>query len=245
MRNTLPTFTADLHTHTCAGDHAYSTQQEMIKAAKEQGLKVIAITDHGPAVLGSATKYHFQNQVIWPRDWDGILVLRGAEVNILPGGQLDLDDFTLSRLDFVLAGFHYDAYSPGRSKEEYTESLLQAMQNPNIMAIAHPGNPMYPVDYEKFIGMAKEKNIAVELNNSSLASGMRPGSLENCMTIANLGKEAGVFFTINSDAHIAHLVGRCEHAKQLAENTQISQDRIINVSEKQVLEFLAVHDKKI
>ena len=37
-------FTLDLHTHTVASGHAYSTVQEMAKAAADKGLKLLGIT---------------------------------------------------------------------------------------------------------------------------------------------------------------------------------------------------------
>ena len=39
-------FTLDLHTHTVASGNAYSTVQEMAKAAADKGLKLLCITEH-------------------------------------------------------------------------------------------------------------------------------------------------------------------------------------------------------
>lgn len=38
---------ADLHIHTTASGHGYSTIKEIVEAAAEKGLKTVAITDHG------------------------------------------------------------------------------------------------------------------------------------------------------------------------------------------------------
>ena len=43
----------DLHTHTVASGHAYNTRNEMIAAAVEKGLEILAITEHAPAMQGS------------------------------------------------------------------------------------------------------------------------------------------------------------------------------------------------
>ena len=43
----------DAHTHTVASGHAYSSLQEMAKAAAEKGLQVLGITEHGPSVPGT------------------------------------------------------------------------------------------------------------------------------------------------------------------------------------------------
>ena len=38
------TIIADLHTHTLASNHAYSTVTEMVRAAGEKGLYALAVT---------------------------------------------------------------------------------------------------------------------------------------------------------------------------------------------------------
>ena len=44
----------DTHTHTVASGHAYSSLQEMAKAAADMGLEVLGITEHGPSVPGDS-----------------------------------------------------------------------------------------------------------------------------------------------------------------------------------------------
>lgn len=39
----------DTHTHTLASGHAYNTINEMIQAAADRNLKLLAITEHAPA----------------------------------------------------------------------------------------------------------------------------------------------------------------------------------------------------
>ena len=52
---------ADLHTHTLASGHAYSTLTENAQAARLKGLELIAITDHGPTVPQGAHPWYFWN----------------------------------------------------------------------------------------------------------------------------------------------------------------------------------------
>ena len=40
----------DLHIHTNTSPHAYSTLEENVNRAKQKGMKIIAITNHGPAL---------------------------------------------------------------------------------------------------------------------------------------------------------------------------------------------------
>ena len=43
----------DVHTHTIASGHAFSSLQEMTMAAKEKGLEILGITEHGPHIPGT------------------------------------------------------------------------------------------------------------------------------------------------------------------------------------------------
>ena len=89
----------DVHTHTVASGHAYSSLQEMARAAADKGLQVLGITEHGPSIPGTCPLLYFRNMFVVPRRMYGIRLLMGCEVNILDTeGRLDLDDEYLDRL---------------------------------------------------------------------------------------------------------------------------------------------------
>lgn len=75
-------FIADLHTHTIASGHAYSTVTENAHAAAQRGLKVLAITDHGPLMPGAPHPYYFGNLKVIPEYLYGVRILRGIEANV-------------------------------------------------------------------------------------------------------------------------------------------------------------------
>ena len=72
-------FVADMHMHTIASTHAYSTMEEMLSAAARKGFFAAAITDHGVAMPGAPGTWYFQNMKVLPRVYKGVLVLRGQE----------------------------------------------------------------------------------------------------------------------------------------------------------------------
>jgi putative hydrolase len=80
---------ADLHTHTVASGHAYSTVDEMARGAFNKGIKLIGITDHGPKLPGGPNVYHFGNFSIVPDELYGVRIVKGVEANILKNGKLD------------------------------------------------------------------------------------------------------------------------------------------------------------
>jgi putative hydrolase len=90
----------DLHTHTIVSGHAYSTMQEMVKAASEKGLKMFGITEHGPAMPGSCSPMYFRNLAVIPRWMYGVELFVGAEINIMDAsGNLDLEQKDIDKLD--------------------------------------------------------------------------------------------------------------------------------------------------
>ncbi|MEJ2202017.1 MAG: PHP domain-containing protein [Desulfuromonadaceae bacterium] len=88
---------ADLHIHTVGSGHAYSTIAEIAQEAARKGLKMVAMTDHGPALPGGPHAYHFAALRFVPEYLHGVRVLRGIEANIIGIGQLDLDAALLDR----------------------------------------------------------------------------------------------------------------------------------------------------
>lgn len=235
---------ADLHTHTIASGHAYSTFKEMVDAAREKGLQMIAITDHSLQMPGAPNIDYFYNTLIWPRVVNGVQVLRGVEANIIDTeGRLDMPDELLERLDIILAGLHEGTGYQGSTVEENTQAMVAALRNPRVHIISHPGNPRFSVDFERVVLAAREYGKALEINNSSFI--VRPQSIEPCLNIAVLAKQYGVMVAVDSDAHICYQVGECPLALEVAQKADIKKTQILNTSAILVQEFLAQHGKLI
>ncbi|VTN21586.1 hydrolase YcdX [Klebsiella pneumoniae] len=99
-------YPVDLHMHTVASTHAYSTLHDYIAEAKRKGIKLFAITDHGPDMADAPHYWHFVNMRIWPRLVDGVGILRSIESNIKNiEGEIDCSGPMLTSLDLIIAGF--------------------------------------------------------------------------------------------------------------------------------------------
>lgn len=228
---------ADLHIHTVASGHAYSTVREIAAAAADKGLKMIAVTDHGPKMPGGPHPYHFGNLAALPDHIFGVRVLRGIEANVMDReGSLDLEEARLARLHIVLAGLH-TVCSPHGSVAENTAMMIRAMQNPWVDAIVHPGNPEYPVDYEKVVQAAVEYDVALEINNSSLTVS-RKGSHPNCDHIAAFMKQYGAKLILGSDSHYCDTVGEFTAALALIEKYDFPPEQVLNSSVEQIATHL-------
>jgi len=231
-------YLTDLHMHTVASTHAYSTVHEYIQQAKIKGLKLIAITDHGMALGDSPHRWHFINMRIIPRIVDGVGILRGIEANILNlHGDIDCDDGMYRELDMVIAGFHEPA-CPSMGVDKNTEAMIATIKNPKVNIISHPGNPNYPIHIDSVAKVAKEYQVALEINNSSFIS--RKGSDDNCRQIAQAVKDAGGMISFGSDSHFAYNVGSFENCLSLIKDIDFPVHRIINRSPRAVIEFFAL-----
>ncbi len=232
---------ADLHVHTVASGHAYSTVGEITKEAAKKCLKMVAITDHGPALPGGAHPYHFWNLRIMPSELYGVRILKGIEANITnPQGDLDLPEDYLMPLDIVHAGFHPRSGYESASVERNTATMINAMANPLVDFIVHPGNAKFPIDPEKLVSAALEMGKALEINNSSfLPTSSRESALDFDVRMAELARELGLPVILSSDAHIHVHVGVIDKAAEVAINAGIRPEQILNTSAEKVLEYLA------
>ncbi|MEA4924097.1 MAG: PHP domain-containing protein [Syntrophomonadaceae bacterium] len=235
---------ADLHVHTTASGHGYSTIKEIVEEAGPKGLKMVAITDHGLQMPGAPHWYHFTNMISLPRVMKGVEVLRGVEADILDSqGNIDMPaEIVSSYLDIVLAGFHDSIGYTGETVDENTEAMIAAIRNPYVHIISHPGNPKYPVDVEKVVVAAKQYNKVIELNNQSFVC--RPDSFPNCNKFAKMARKHNALVAINSDAHICYNVGNNETALAMAQKAGIRKSQIINTSPQKIWEYLNWHKQQ-
>jgi putative hydrolase len=232
---------ADLHTHSVASGHAYSTVGELASAAAAKGLELIAVTDHGPSLPGAPHEWHFLNLKVVPSVLSGVRILKGVEANPVPGtaNGLDLPDDTLAKLDFVAAGMHPNVGYDEATGDELTEVILRIIANPLVDMITHPGNPMLRIDVERVVAACFEHGVIVELNNGSYEPSMsRSHDTSREIAFARAAAAAGAYVAIDSDAHYHAHVGRCDRAIAVAEEAGISPDRVVNRDAASVLAFL-------
>lgn len=221
----------DVHTHTIASGHAFSTIQEMAISAKEKGLKLLGITEHAPGIPGTCETIYFRNLHVVPRQMYGVKLLLGAEINILDGeGNLDMDDELMSKLDLRIAGIHSLCYKWG-TREANTHGMIKAISNPFINIISHPGDGTAELDFEPIVIAAKEHHTLLEINNSSLKPIRKKLSArDNNIEILKLCKRYEVPVILGSDAHISFDIANYEYLPPLLNETEFPDCLIINTS---------------
>ena len=167
----------DLHCHTDWTGGANS-MEEMAEKAIELGYSYLGISDHteflrvenglsAQELLSQREKIENLNDKIKKRRSGAVQfkLLHGCEANILEDGSIDIDDQTLEKLDFVIAGIHSNFKM---SHDKMTQRLIKAMKNPNIDIIAHPTGRIigkreaYQLDMNKIFETAIETETILE-----------------------------------------------------------------------------------
>ena len=190
----------DLHSHTTASDGTASIE-EMALAAREFGYEYLAITDHS-ASFGfgdevSPDRLREQIARIHATEVDGIELLAGSEVNILPDGSLDYPDELLAELDWVIASVHS---SFRMSADVMTDRIVRAIEHPLVDAIGHlSGRKLerrapYSFDLERVLDAAARTGTMLEINSN-------PDRRDLSDINARAAAAAGIPIVINSDAH--------------------------------------------
>lgn len=199
----------DLHCHTDWTGGANS-MEEMAEKAIELGYSYLGISDHteflrvenglsAQELLSQREKIENLNDKIKKRRSGAVQfkLLHGCEANILEDGSIDIDDQTLEKLDFVIAGIHSNFKM---SQDKMTQRLIKAMKNPNIDIIAHPTGRIigkreaYQLDMNKIFETAIETETILEINASPYRLDLNDLNIRRAVDL-------GVKMIINSDAH--------------------------------------------
>ena len=234
---------ADLHTHTIASTHAYSTIMENCQWAAQYGLKAIAMTDHGMAMPDSPHEWHFYNMRVLPRQICGVTVLKGVEANIINiNGELDIPEWTLKSMEWVVASMHEEAIKPD-TVENITNAYLKACENPYIDVIGHCTSNSFMFDYEKCVKAFKEYEKLVEVNESSIIN--KPGSRENCYELLKLCKKYEVPVVVDSDSHFCQNIGQTPNAIKIIEDIDFPENLIVNYDWEKVKTHIMKKHKNI
>jgi DNA polymerase (family 10) len=216
----------DLHIHSQWSDGSSSIEEIALKA-KELGYKYIAICDHSQSVkyAGGLSEDELLRQIEKIREInskiEGIEILAGNEVDIRNDGSLDYPDKILEKLDIVIAAIH------SGFKQNVTQRIIKAMENPLVNIIAHPTGRLissregYEVDIMKIIEKAAKTNTTLEINSYY-------DRLDVNEINAKKGKEMKVKFSLGTDAHHIDQLWMIKLGIGVAKRGWLSRKEVIN-----------------
>ena len=228
---------AELHAHSTWSDGKLSIR-EMANAARQRGLKVLAITDHsgGLGVAGGLKaedlgKQRLEIDAVQSELGDSLLLLQGCEVEIRADGTLDYPDEVLAQLDIVIASLHVSLRQP---REQVTQRMLNTIRNPHVDIIGHPTGRMIPnregadLDMDAVLAEAAKQGVALEIN-------AHPSRLDLDDIYARRAAELGILLCINTDAHSASDFDMLFFGVATARRGWIKPNDVINTWETQRL----------
>jgi DNA polymerase (family 10) len=153
-----------------------------------------------------------------------ITILKGAEVDILDDGTLDLDDATLGELDVVIAAVHSNF---NLSRAAMTKRVIRALQHPHVQILAHPTGRLlgrreaYPFDFDEIAKTAADYGVALEIN-------AQPERLDLDEVRARAAHEAGVRLVISTDAHRVEELSYMRHGVDQARRAWCEAHDVLN-----------------
>ncbi|MCX8117792.1 MAG: DNA polymerase/3'-5' exonuclease PolX [Desulfobacterota bacterium] len=192
----------DFHVHSNWSDGT-SPIEEVAEAARKKGYEYVAICDHTRSLRIThgldETRLTKQMEEIdrLNERLKGFRILKGAEVDILSDGRLDLPDKVLQRLDIVVASVHSGFK---QDREKMTRRMVKALENPFVHILGHPTGRLlgsrapYEVELEEVMAAAKRYGKALELN--AYAERLDLNDLH-----CRKAKEMGVRVAIGTDTH--------------------------------------------
>jgi DNA polymerase (family 10) len=228
----------DIHSHTTETDGREDIAT-MAGAAREAGLKYLAITDHSKALAMAngldehrALQHARRIREIGSR-LDGITLLAGIECDIRPDGTMDLADDCLAELDVVVASIH-SAFN--LDERAMTDRMLRAIANPYVDIIGHPtgrrllSREPYKLDVNAIIGAAADAGVALEIN-------CQIDRLDLSDINARAARDRRVPIVISTDAHARGAFRNLRWGIQMARRAWLTKADVLNT--RSVDEFKA------
>jgi DNA polymerase (family 10) len=227
----------DFHLHSSfpieeSHDAGRSSMEEMIERAKELGYDYVGFSEHNPSVskhdshhvvelLTKRAKHIEELRVKYKKD---IRIFSLLETDILPSGDLAVDDKALELLDATIVSIHsvFDM-----DREKMTERVLKGLSHPKAKILAHPSGrllnqrPPFELDWERIFDFAVENNKALEINAA-------PQRLDLADIYVREAAKKGVKFFIDTDSHHVSQMDLMEYGVSVARRGWATKRDILN-----------------
>ncbi|HET9381448.1 MAG TPA: PHP domain-containing protein [Streptomyces sp.] len=194
----------DCHLHSDWSDGG-SPIEEMGRTAAALGHEWAVLTDHSPRLTVarglSAERLREQLDVVarLNETWAPFRLLTGIECDILDDGSLDQEPDLLDRLDVVVASVHSKLRMDARAM---TRRMVAAVRDPRSDVLGHctgrlvtgRGRPESRFDADEVFAACAQTGTALEINS-------RPERLDPPRRLLRRAVDAGVLFSVDTDAH--------------------------------------------
>ncbi len=230
----------DLHIHTLRSNEAFSSLYEIAYEAQCRDMLMIGITDHGPGVPEGAVESYFRQGKRLPKEFLGVRLLFGAEMNIMnQEGELDLPGEIIGLLDVPTAGLHRPAVN---TVEVNTRAMINAIKSGSVKIITHPCSSAAVVDIAKVTMEAIRHRVLLEINASHFRypENLDGGYFERLKIMIHLCREFHHPLIVGSDAHFYLEVGDDSALQKYYQELGLQVDDVINNDLQGVQKFFGV-----
>ncbi len=204
----------DLHIHSSynlepSHDLGKNTMQEMLDKAKELHYEYLGFSEHNPS-LSKHTKAQVLSILQKRAEYiekirssnKNIRVFNLLETDILPSGELAIDEKSLETLDATWVSIHS---SFGGTTDQMTKRVLAGLSHPKAKVLSHPTGRLinertgYQLDWDKIFDFCKTHNKALEIN-------AWPERTDLPDTLIMEAIKNGVTMVIDTDSHaVSHM----------------------------------------
>ena len=156
-----------------------------------------------------------------------IRVLKLLEVDILPSGDLAIDDKALSLLDFAIVSVH-SAFS--MNKINMTHRVIKGLSHPKAKVLAHPTGRLlnqrsgYELNWKEIFNFCNDNNKALEINSW-------PTRLDLSDQIIRQAINLQVKMVINTDSHASYQMENMKYGVAMARRGWAEKNDILNTLE--------------
>lgn len=225
---TVEDLRGDLHSHTDLTD-GIASLEDMVAAAADRGLEYYAITDHAPNLFMQRMtdeKMLAQRERVreLQKEYPGLVLLHGTELNIDPDGGVDWDAGFLAGFDICVASVHSHFT---QDEAEMTRRLVRACENPHVHVIGHPTarsigrRPAVNADWDEVFRAAARTGTAMEIDSF-------PDRLDLPADLIRRAKRFGVRFSVDTDAHSLGHHRNIRYGVGTAQRGWLTPDDVIN-----------------
>ena len=220
----------DCHLHSDWSDGG-SPIDEMGRTAARLGHEWAVLTDHSPRLTVarglSADRLREQLRVVAELNetWAPFRLLTGIECDILDDGSLDQEPELLRQLDVVVVSVHSKLRMDARAM---TRRMVAAVRDPHSDILGHctgrlltgRGRPESQFDADAVFAACAETGTALEINS-------RPERLDPPRRLLRRALDAGVLFSIDTDAHAPGQLDWQIHGCARAEECGVPDERVV------------------
>ena len=226
----------DLHLHSNfpiepSHDLGVSDFREMLEVAAKLNYEYLGFSEHNPSISKHTSEQIFtlisrRNEAI-----EQILssnknarIFKLLETDILPNGNLAIDNKTLDILDGTIVSIH-SVFN--MNKVDMTKRVLSGLSYKKAKILAHPTGrmlnerPGYELDWEKILDFCKKNNKALEINSW-------PGRLDLPDPIIRMAVSGGIKMVIDTDSHAAEQMYLQKYGVAMARRGWATKSDILN-----------------